>query len=142
MIDILPIRNQFRSLLLDAEIVDDSAWAWEGRGFNPGGKDSYIEEIVGVESDRKAATAVYGSRVVFTYNVYTRGGDSGGKTGTKDSYGIVSAIGGLFDLLAPFYVDDVVVTIDLVSRRISTEEKGWRLSPIDIVVRLEQLIGD
>ena len=128
-----------RSQLIAAEIIDDSAWAWEGRSFDPGTLTAYVAEVVQADGGVQASTTLYGAQITFSYNVYTRAPDSAGSTNTETSYYLTTAIGRVFSNNSPVTLDSgETVIINRVSARVATENKGWRLAPVDITVRVEK----
>ena len=142
MINILLIRNYFRSRIAAANIIAESRFAEEGREFEPGG-EAYIAEIVSPEGDVKAANDVWGSMVTFTYNVYTPAGDTGGQNRTGQIYSLINSLCEIFstDKTVSVPGSQIRYTIDAIRRRVATEQAGWRLAPVDITIRAEQPIS-
>lgn len=142
MINILTIRNYFRSRLVSANFIAANKYAWEGREFDPG-RSAYISEIISPEGDVKAATDIFGSVVTITYNVYTPSGDINGQNNTGQSYSLVNALCAVFSMDKTNEIpgSNIRYTIDAIRRRVATEKDGWRLAPVDITIRAQQPIS-
>lgn len=138
-IDYRIVRNYFRGVIITNTSAIASQMAFEGRAFDSGTQTVYIEEVAGVDDEDRFVSGKCAMRITFTYKIYA-------KLGVDTN--IVETVEGLRDEIAEEFLDmnpllldsgKLEVHIERVRRRPATNNEGWRLSPIDVTVKINEV---
>ena len=135
MIDYKPFRDSFRTLITGgaSPVVKPTSFAKEGDKYDPGRRVMWVEEVAGIDGEeRMVQLNEQDLQMTITYNVYT----SVKKKNTVDTS---EALRIAIAAVLPRCMDPISGTSIYgleATRRTSTIEDGWRLSPLDITFNL------
>jgi hypothetical protein len=135
LIDYRTFRDHFRTLLTGGltPVIDPAIFAEEGKAFDPGESEGWVEEVVGVDSEERLVQLnEQDAQMTITYNIYT---DKSLKNTADVAEDLRIAIDeALPRCMAP--ISGVTIYGLNATRRTATTEDGWRLSPLDITFNL------
>lgn len=136
MIDIVAIRNHFRSRIINAGIATSSEIAWQNRNFDPASRNFYIEEVVGIDGEYGEFMTVDAAELTMTYNIFVYADETGGSANVERAEQKRKAIVELFTpTTRSFALSGMTVQYIGVKRRTATRNGAWWLSPVDISIK-------
>ena len=135
MIDYKPFRNYFRTLITGgaSPVVAPADFANEGEAFDPGKKGRWVEEVAGIDGEERLVQLNNQDlQMTISYNVYTSEQVVNTADATEDlRIAIAEALPRCMDPIGGITIYGLDAT-----RRTSTVQDGWRLSPLDITFNL------
>lgn len=130
------VRQAIRVPLLDAEIIPDKSYSWQGKGFNPTGKCVWIRETMLTVTEISASQNNEEFSGIMVFDVFVPSG-----SGTEAMGANAKAVADVYDPTDPESAKSLIagdgfnVIIDRVERLTMQKDDSWQWIPVYIYFR-------